>query len=289
MIFSPLATCINPSPNRSSRNGQEADTVAIHVYVGQVTAKRGADGFANPEAKASSTYIVGFDGSISGSVGEEYRPWTTGGTDENGKPIRVNGISGSDIDHRAITIEVACEPTHPYRVTEKAYAALLDLLVDICQRNPGIGRLRWQGDKSLVGQVDKQNMAVHRWFARKACPGDYLYNLHGEIAAEVNRRLDAAEQKKNEEEIDMDEVKKLLEELEKKITKSLTPTVYNTLEEIRREAPWAESTVCKLIAKGAILGTNGATDAGGNPAGLALTMDLLRLLVINDRTGIYGE
>ena len=32
-------------------------------------------------------------------------------------------------------------------------------------------------------------MTVHRWFAPKACPGDYLYNLHGRIAAEVNKRL----------------------------------------------------------------------------------------------------
>ena len=32
-------------------------------------------------------------------------------------------------------------------------------------------------------------MTVHRWFANKSCPGDYLYNLHDEIAAEVNKRL----------------------------------------------------------------------------------------------------
>ena len=32
-------------------------------------------------------------------------------------------------------------------------------------------------------------MTVHRWFANKSCPGDYLYNLHGEIAAEVTKRL----------------------------------------------------------------------------------------------------
>jgi peptidoglycan hydrolase-like protein with peptidoglycan-binding domain len=32
-------------------------------------------------------------------------------------------------------------------------------------------------------------MTVHRWFAAKACPGDYLYNLHGQIASEVNARL----------------------------------------------------------------------------------------------------
>jgi uncharacterized protein YgiM (DUF1202 family) len=32
-------------------------------------------------------------------------------------------------------------------------------------------------------------MTVHRDYANKSCPGDYLYNRHGEIAAEVNKRL----------------------------------------------------------------------------------------------------
>ena len=35
-------------------------------------------------------------------------------------------------------------------------------------------------------------MTVHRDFANKACPGEYLYSRHGEIAAEVNRRLQDA-------------------------------------------------------------------------------------------------
>ena len=50
----------------------------------------------------------------------------------------------------------------------------------------------WKGDKSLIGQVAKQNMTVHRWFANKACPGDYLYSRHSAIAAEVNKRLGAS-------------------------------------------------------------------------------------------------
>ena len=37
-------------------------------------------------------------------------------------------------------------------------------------------------------------MTVHRWFAAKACPGDYLYSRHGQIAAEVNRRLEEEEE-----------------------------------------------------------------------------------------------
>ena len=32
-------------------------------------------------------------------------------------------------------------------------------------------------------------MTVHRWFANKACPGDYIYNRLGQIADEVNAEL----------------------------------------------------------------------------------------------------
>ena len=32
-------------------------------------------------------------------------------------------------------------------------------------------------------------MTVHRWFAAKACPGEYLYSRHGYIADEVNKIL----------------------------------------------------------------------------------------------------
>ena len=66
-------------------------------------------------------------------------------------------------------------------VSDAAYRSLIALLVDICRRN-GIKRLLWKGDKSLIGQVDKQNMTVHRWFAAKACPGDWL------TAATADRR-----------------------------------------------------------------------------------------------------
>ena len=97
-------------------------------------------------------------------------------------------------DHRAITIEVANNGGAPdWPVSDKAYAALLDPLTDICRRN-GIKKLLWQGDKALIGQVEQQNMTVHRWFAAKACPGDYLYSRHGQIAAEVNRRLEEEEE-----------------------------------------------------------------------------------------------
>ena len=89
---------------------------------------------------------------------------------------------------RAITIEVASGTSEPYIVTEQAYNALIKLLVDVCKRN-NIKQLLWKNDKSLIGQVDKQNMTVHRWFANKSCPGTYLFNKMDKIANSVNAEL----------------------------------------------------------------------------------------------------
>ena len=70
-------------------------------------------------------------------------------------------------------------------------AALIELCTDICKRN-GIKKLLWSGDKNLVGNHSKQNLTVHRWFANKACPGDYIYERLGDIAAKVNAKLGSA-------------------------------------------------------------------------------------------------
>lgn len=103
--------------------------------------------------------------------------------------------SSASNDNRAITIEVASDTKHPYAVNEKAFAALLDLVTDICKRN-GIKRLVWSTNKKdRMNHLNGCNMTVHRDYANKACPGDYLYNRHGEIAAEVNRRLGTSAEK----------------------------------------------------------------------------------------------
>ena len=158
---------------------------------GQKAAKRGCEVFQPSSKQASCNYVVGYDGSIGLCVEEKDRSWCTGGYDKNGNPIRVNGISGKSNDYQAVTIEVACESKHPYAITEKAMAALIELCADICRRN-GIKKLLWFGNKDLVGQPSKQNMTVHRWFANKACPGDYIYQRLGDIAAKVNAKLGAA-------------------------------------------------------------------------------------------------
>ena len=173
MSNSPLVTYTNITKNKTSPRNHAIDTVTIHCIVGQWTAKQGCDYFATTDRQRSANYVVGKDGSIGLSVDEADRSWCS---------------SSRDNDNRAITIEVASDTEHPYAVTAEAYAALIDLLVDICQRN-GIKQLLWKADKNLIGQVDQQNMTVHRWFANKACPGEYLYERHGAIAEEVNKRL----------------------------------------------------------------------------------------------------
>ena len=185
---SPLATVRMISPNRTPNRNHAIDTITIHCFVGQVTAKRGCEVFQPSSKGASCNYVVGYDGSIGLCVEEKDRSWCTGGYDKNGNPIRVNGVSGKSNDYQAVTIEVASDAKHPYAITEKAMAALIELCIDICRRN-GIKKLLWSGDKNLVGNPAKQNLTVHRWFANKACPGDYIYQRLGDIAAKVNAKL----------------------------------------------------------------------------------------------------
>ena len=189
---SPLVQYVCLSPNCSKPRKHCIDTITIHCVVGQVTIERLGSIFKNPSRKASSNYGVDKDGRIGLFVEECNRSWCTGGKDRNGNVIRVNGISGADNDHRAITIEVASDTTSPYAVTSKAYEALILLVADICRRND-IKELLWKGDKTLVGKPELQNMTVHRWFANKSCPGDYLYTRMGDIASRVNTLLSSNE------------------------------------------------------------------------------------------------
>lgn len=175
---SPLVTYTKLSPNHSGQRKHAIDTITIHCVVGQLSVETIGNIFAPTSRQASSNYGIGKDGRIGMYVEEKNRSWCT---------------SSSANDNRAITIEVASDTKHPYAVNDKAYAALLDLVTDICRRN-GIKKLVWSTVKNdRVNHLNGCNMTVHRDYANKSCPGDYLYNLHGEIAAEVNKRLGQTE------------------------------------------------------------------------------------------------
>lgn len=173
MSNSSLVSYKKISPHKNSPRNHAIDTITIHCYVGQVSVEDAGSWFSNPNAKCSCNYVIGTDGRIGLIVDEGDRSWCT---------------SSSSNDNRAVTIECASDKTEPYAVNSKVYASLINLITDICKRN-NIKELKWEGDKNLIGQVNKQNMTVHRWFANKSCPGEYLYSRHGQIASEVNKRL----------------------------------------------------------------------------------------------------
>lgn len=174
MSNSPLVNYTKISPNKSSPRNHKIDTVTIHCVVGQCSVETLGNVFAPTSRQASSNYGIGYDGRIGMYVEEKDRSWCS---------------SNAANDNRAITIEVASDTKEPYAVTEKAYAALIDLLVDICKRN-GIKELVWSTNKAdRVNHKNGCNMTVHRDYANKSCPGTYLYERHAQIASEVNKRL----------------------------------------------------------------------------------------------------
>lgn len=177
MSNSKLVTYTKLSPNKTSPRNHKIDTITIHCVVGQFTAKeiltmRHFTTY-DPKTGSSCNYAIGRDGSVGLCVEEKDRSWCS---------------SSPSNDHRAITIECASDSRAPYAINDVVYKKLIELLVDICKRND-IKELKWKADKSLIGNVSLQNMTVHRWFANKACPGEYIYSRLGKIAEEVNKKV----------------------------------------------------------------------------------------------------
>ncbi|MBO7535755.1 MAG: N-acetylmuramoyl-L-alanine amidase [Bacilli bacterium] len=190
---SPLVTYTKISPNRTSpRKGKEIKYIIPHCVVGQVTVERLGDIFANPSKEASSNYGIGKDGRIAMYCEEKDRAWCTGGTDAQGNPIRVNGISGADVDQIGVSIECASDSTAPYAFYDVVFNSLVELCTDICKRY-GKTKTVWISDKEQAMRykpaANEMVFAAHRWFSRKSCPGDWMYARMGDLSAKVNAKL----------------------------------------------------------------------------------------------------
>lgn len=239
---SPLVSFTEISPNKTVDRGHAIDTITIHCVVGQASVESLGRLFSSTSKAASSNYGVGFDGRIGMYVEEKDRSWCSS--------------SGAN-DHRAVTIEVASEAYEPYAVNDKAYAAMLDLVTDICKRN-GIKKLVWSTNKNeRMNHLNGCNMTVHRDYANKSCPGEFLYSRMGAIADEVNKRLNKTE---NKEETEMR---------------------YEKVKDVKE--PYYRKTIDKLIDKGVIAGKGGS----GEDMTIDLGEDAVRILVYLDRSGVF--
>lgn len=171
---SPLACMTLISPNRNSPRNHIIDTITIHCFVGQVSVERGCEVFQPESKQASCNYVIGTDGRIGLVVEECDRSWCS---------------SSPENDNRAITIECASDNFAPYAINDAVMMSLIELCADICKRN-NIKELKFSFDKNeRMNHLNGVNMTCHRDYAKKSCPGDYIYNLEPYIADEVNKIL----------------------------------------------------------------------------------------------------
>ena len=177
MSNSKLVSYTGLSPNHSGKRVCQISRITPHAVVGQLCVEQICDCFKERSRQASCNYAIGADGRIGLCVDEANRSWCS---------------SSRDNDQRAVTIECASDLTEPYAMKPEVYSALVELCTDICRRN-GKRKLVWIAvrDKALVYTVksDEMLLTVHRWFARKSCPGNWLFGKLGDLAQAVNSRF----------------------------------------------------------------------------------------------------
>lgn len=162
------------SPNCNSPRNNAIKKITIHHMAGNLSVERCGELFSDPNRQGSSNYGIGTDGRVGLYVDEADRAWTSS------SPVN---------DNQAVTIEVAnSQYGGDWPVSDLAYSKLIDLCVDICQRN-GIEYLNFTGDAT-------GNLTMHKYFAATNCPGPYLEARFQDIANKVNARLNKNESEK---------------------------------------------------------------------------------------------
>ena len=138
-----------------------------------------------------------------------------------------------------------------------AFVAYLCKLYGLDPMAPGV--VIGHGEGYKLGVASNRSVSRDPWF------GPFGYSMDG-------FRQDVADLMKEKETEEEENVK-----------------VYDTMSQIRAEAGWAAPTVEKLCKAGALRGGTGKQDADGYPVDLHLSEDALRILVINDRMGLYDK
>lgn len=174
---SPLVSYTKLSPNHSGQRTHAIDRITPHCVVGQCSVETLGNIFYPSSRQASCNYGIGADGRVGMYCEEKNRSWCS---------------SSSANDQRAITIECASDTAAPYAFKDVVYNKLIELCVDICKRN-GKTKLIWFGDKDRTlaynPAANEMVLTVHRWFANKSCPGDWMYQRMGDLAAKVTAKL----------------------------------------------------------------------------------------------------
>lgn len=165
---SSLTDYVYLSPNATFPRKDEIRKITIHHMAMDLPLDDLGQTFAQRDRRASANYGIDTNGYVGLYVEENNAAWTS---------------SSSENDNQAVTIEVANdEMGGDWHVSDLAYDRLIDLCVDICERN-GIEELIYTGDEN-------GNLTIHSMFKSDTeCPGPYLTGKMQDIADAVTSRL----------------------------------------------------------------------------------------------------
>lgn len=179
---SPLVSYVQLSPNNSGQRVHSIDTITPHCVVGQCSVESLGNVFANPQREASSNYGIGVDARVGMYCEEKNRSWCS---------------SSNSNDQRAVTVECASDNIKPYAFKDIVYNKLIDLCVDICQRN-GKSKIIWFPNKnerlSYEPKSNEMKFTLHRDLAATECPGDWLMERMQDLTNKVNAKLSSSPQ-----------------------------------------------------------------------------------------------
>ena len=176
---SPLAVYEKEALYYSKGRALKIDRITPHCLTSQATVQGIGEWLTDPNMnpKASCNYGIGCDGKIGLYVHEKDRSWCT---------------SAPSNDMRAITIECASEGEDPYKMNGCVFNSLINLCTDICERNGKTKLLAFNTKSEMLAHdpaEDEMILTVHRWYANKACPGDWLFSRLKILASTVTARL----------------------------------------------------------------------------------------------------
>lgn len=256
MSNSPLVNYTKISPFKNSPRESKIDRITPHCVVGQCSIEALGAEFSRANKNASSNYGIGVDGRVGMFVAESDRSWCS---------------SSASNDNRAVTIECASDATHPYAFNNAVYEKLVLLCIDICKRN-GKTKLIWFGDKDKTlayqPKADEMILTVHRWFANKSCPGDWMYSRMGDLADRVTKALTPVEE--DDEMLSYDQFKEYLDRYIEENPKAIQAIFKENMTKYRKDlqdndsAKWSEDSRKWGIDTGLIQGGSALSDGSPN-------------------------
>lgn len=165
MGYSALTNAAIMSPNHSGSRYNSVSKITIHHMAGNLSIETCGNVFLNPNRQASSNYGIGSDGRIACYVDEENHPWTSANWDN---------------DDRAITIEVANSETGgDWPISQEAYASLIRLCADICNR---------YGIYPYYDGTPSATLTEHCMFVATNCPGPTIHAMQVNHVIEIDIR-----------------------------------------------------------------------------------------------------